>query len=121
MSTLKINTLSNVAGSQSISTDRVAQGTAAAWVNFNGTGTVAIRAGGNVSSITDNGSGDYTINFTNAMPDTSYAKVLGGSNDVNGARVASVTTVAAGSVRILYSTLPGANVDPTTANAAVFR
>lgn len=44
-----------------------------AWVNFNGTGTVAIRASGNVSSITDNGTGDYTVNFTNAMPDSNYA------------------------------------------------
>ena len=44
-----------------------------AWVNFNGTGTVAIRASGNVSSITDNGVGDYTVNFTAAMPDANYA------------------------------------------------
>ena len=44
-----------------------------AWVNFNGTGTVAIRASGNVSSITDNGTGDYTVNFTTAMPDANYA------------------------------------------------
>jgi hypothetical protein len=43
-----------------------------AWVNFNGTGTVAIRASFNVSSITDNGTGDYTVNFTNAMPDANY-------------------------------------------------
>jgi len=46
--------------------------TTRAWVNFNGTGTVAIRASGNVSSITDNGTGDYTINFTTAMPDANY-------------------------------------------------
>ena len=44
-----------------------------AWVNFNGTGTVAIRASGNVSSITDNGEGDYTVNFTTAMPGANYA------------------------------------------------
>jgi len=44
-----------------------------AWVNFDGTGTVAIRDGGNVSSITDNGTGNYTINFTNNMPDVNYA------------------------------------------------
>ena len=44
-----------------------------AWVNFNGTGTVAIRASFNVSSITDNGTGNYTVNFTNAMPDANYA------------------------------------------------
>ena len=46
---------------------------ARAWVNFNGTGTVAIRASGNVSSITDNGTGDYTVNFTTAMPDANYS------------------------------------------------
>jgi len=44
-----------------------------AWVNFNGTGTVSIRASGNVSSITDNGTGDYTVNFTTAMPDANYS------------------------------------------------
>ena len=44
-----------------------------AWVNFNGTGTVAIRASGNVTSITDNGTGNYTVNFTTAMPDANYA------------------------------------------------
>ena len=48
-----------------------------AWVNFNGTGTVAIRASGNVTSITDNGTGDYTINFTTAMPDVNYSVVFG--------------------------------------------
>ena len=44
-----------------------------AWVNFNGTGTVAVRASGNVSSITDNGTGDYTVNFTTAMVDANYS------------------------------------------------
>ena len=48
---------------------------ARAWVNFNGTGTVAIRASGNVSSITDIGTGDYTVNFTTAMPDANYSFV----------------------------------------------
>lgn len=48
-----------------------------AWVNFNGTGTVAIRASGNVTSITDNGTGNYTVNLTNAMPDANYAPVFG--------------------------------------------
>jgi hypothetical protein len=60
-----------------------------AWVNFNGTGTVAIRASGNVSSITDNGVGDYTVNFTTAMPDanfsgscsTAFASGNNGAND----------------------------------------
>ena len=48
-----------------------------AWVNFNGTGTVAIRGSGNVTSITDNGTGLYTANFTTAMPDANYAAMIG--------------------------------------------
>lgn len=51
-----------------------------AWVNFNGTGTVAIRAAFNVTSITDNGTGDYTVNFTTAMPDANYAMVANSPN-----------------------------------------
>ena len=58
--------------------------TCRAWVNFNGTGTVAIRASGNVSSITDNGTGDYTVNFTTAMPDADYSWQFGGWNNGNG-------------------------------------
>jgi hypothetical protein len=50
-----------------------ASGLAKAWVNFNGTGAVAIRASYNVSSITDNGTGDYTVNFTTAFADANYA------------------------------------------------
>lgn len=50
-----------------------------AWVNFDGTGTVSIRASGNVSSITDNGTGDYTVNFTTAMEDTGYAACFTGT------------------------------------------
>lgn len=65
MSTLKTNTIKN--------TDDVEMYLAKAWVNFNGTGTVAIRAAGNVSSITDNGTGNYTVNFTTAMPDANYS------------------------------------------------
>lgn len=78
-----------------------------AWVNFNGTGTVAIRASGNVTSITDNNNGDYTVNFTTAMPDANYATVIttnrssGNTTLVNISRIAdelSAPTVS--SVRI---------------------
>jgi len=71
MSTLVAQTISN--GTVSTSSANVIQGSAKAWVNFNGTSTVAIRASYNVSSITDNGTGDYTINFTNAFTDANYA------------------------------------------------
>jgi hypothetical protein len=67
MSTLKVTTLQNLSGTEVY--------TAKAWVNFNGTGTVAIRAAGNISSITDNGTGDYTMNFTTAMADANYAPI----------------------------------------------
>ena len=53
--------------------DNVAKRTAKAWVNFNGTGTVAIRDDFNVSSIGDNGTCDYTINFSTSMSDSNYA------------------------------------------------
>lgn len=76
---------------------------ARAWVNFNGTGTVAIRASGNVSSITDNGTGDYTVNFTTAMSDANYAFSVG-SNNFNQSYPRGTglfgTTPAAGSVRL---------------------
>lgn len=65
MSTAKFSTWLNPDGTENYK--------CRAWVNFNGTGTVAIRAAGNVSSITDNGTGNYTVNFTTAMPDVNYA------------------------------------------------
>jgi hypothetical protein len=70
---------------------------ARAWVNFNGTGTVAIRASGNVSSITDNGTGDYTVNFTNAMPDANYATVgiTEGANATNTTNLSVFTDISA--------------------------
>jgi hypothetical protein len=70
-----------------------------AWVNFNGTGTVAIRASGNVSSITDNGTGDYTVNFTNSMPDANYCNVFtAGRGDSNDVRVAQPINPLVGSL-----------------------
>jgi hypothetical protein len=83
MSTLKVNTIQDTSGNT--------QYTAKAWVNFNGTGTVAIRASGNVSSITDNGNtGNYTVNFSTAMSDANYAFTLGaGIGDANAGTIAS--------------------------------
>lgn len=70
MSTLRVTTITTPSGGQP-----TIDGLARAWVNFNGTGTVAIRASLNVSSITDNATGDYTVNFTTAMPDVNYSIV----------------------------------------------
>ena len=61
-----------------------------AWVNFNGTGTVAIRDNGNVSSITDGGTGDYSVNFTTAMPDANYA-ILGSAGHTSASNLIALT------------------------------
>jgi hypothetical protein len=104
MSTIKADTLSNVAGSQSVPVATVAQGSAKAWVNFNGTGTVAIRAAFNVTSITDNGTGDYTLNFTNAMPDASFAVfVNAGGSAIGNSNLATygVTSSSTSTARVI--------------------
>ena len=64
--------------------------TCRAWVNFKGTSTVAIRASFNVSSITDNGVGDYTVNFTTAMPDDDYSVLATGSGESGTGRTTSL-------------------------------
>lgn len=101
-----------------------------AWVNFNGTSTVSIRGSANVTSITDNGTGDYTVNLTTAMPDTNYCGVAlpndgtAGTNLVvgceNQSRTKSTTAFHVwtayggnGSNKTLY--------DVNTVNVAVFR
>ena len=81
---------------------------ARAWVNFNGTGTVAIRASGNVSSITDNGTGDYTVNFTTAMADVNYSTVISYSQNYAVAKCLGAQ---------LYIGVGGAEVAPTTTAA----
>ena len=96
---------------------------ARAWVNFNGTGTVAIRASGNVSSITDNGTGDYTVNFTTAMPDANYT--------ITGASMISTTSLSlffgpytstsASSARIFTLNSSFVLVDSAYVQVAIFR
>lgn len=124
MSTIKATTLSNLAGSKTVPTDTVVDGSAKAWVNFNGTGTVAIRRAFNVSSITDNGVGDYTVNFTTAMSDANYSSTVtsdrgspamfGYSKDVSTPRTSSLLRVGAS-----ISTT-GADTDSSYMNVAIF-
>ena len=101
-----------------------------AWVNFNGTGTPAIRASGNVSSITDNGTGAYAINFSTAMPDANYGanvSVCGmpGVSDANfittdqnnTSRVAPTTTAFS----MTAFRFQGSPIDPDYVRVSVFR
>ena len=96
-----------------------------AWVNFNGTGTVAIRASGNVSSVTDNGVGNYTVNFTTAMPDSDYGAVTsctgssGAENKlINGRNNTSLSNL---SCNLLVTNGSGADTDATTISVSIFR
>lgn len=132
MSTLRVNTLQNAAGTG----QPAMSGAAKAWVNFNGTGTVAIRASFNVTSITDNGTGDYTVNFTNAMADANYAVVGigrrngGASNSgygpvvsISGANDPTTTTLRLWTVDVQASSSAASIVvvsDLLSVNVAVF-
>ena len=74
-----------------------------AWVNFNGTGTVAIRGSGNVSSITDNGTGDYTVNFTTAMVDANFS--VGQTSQPNTSdnlSINNLSSISASQCRVVY-------------------
>ena len=106
-----------------------------AWVNFNGTGTVAIRASGNVTSITDNGTGDYTVNFTTAMPDANYGIAvsggIGGSVTADNATAyiglsRRATTPTTSAVRLACNLVNGAgsfimNADAEQVHVSIFR
>jgi len=98
---------------------------ARAWVNFNGTGTVAIRASGNVSSITDNGTGDYTVNFTTAMPDANYsAQVWAATSGSTGFFVGtqqSTTAPTASALRLVTRNNSQVANDLDYVQAAIFR
>lgn len=99
-----------------------------AWVNFDGTtnvgGNCTIRASGNVSTVADNGTGSYTVNFTNAMPDTNYG--IAGSSSTNGVTngfllAPGTTGRATTSVAVLSLGLNGNLYDPQAMTVTIFR
>jgi hypothetical protein len=107
--------------------DNVASRTAKAWVNFNGTGTIAIRASFNVSSITDNGVGDYTVNFTTAMTDANYA-ISGAGNEGTTALAGNATMISnpqsyqtTSSVRVFNTSHSGSALDGDCIRVIVLR
>ena len=107
----QITTALNATGSAPIYAAR-------AWVNFNGTGTVAIREAGNVSSITDNGTGDYTVNFTTAFTDNNYAISTSYGTTSGSIALSSPTTT---SVSIQTYSNADAAIDRSSIGIVVFR
>jgi len=79
MSTLQVSNISD--GTTTVGTEYVVNGSAKAWVNFNGTGTISTREDLNVSSLTDNGTGDYSTNFTNNMGGSNFVVGLSATDD----------------------------------------
>ena len=96
---------------------------ARAWVNFDGTGTPAIRASGNVSSITDDGTGQYRVNFSTSMPDASYSIVMSVQEDIGGGMRVGCgrSTQTAGSAFIEGRNSANNLMDPANFWVAVFR
>ena len=98
---------------------------AKAWVNFNGTGTVAIRADFNVNTITDNGAGNYTVNFSNAMSDANYGFALSKSEaesePIGYNATVSMIGISAGSIQIRIRYSNGVIGDDDYCCAAIFR
>ena len=102
-----------------------------AWVNFNGTGTVAIRASGNVSSITDNGTGDYTVNFITAIIDAKYGLSLGYMSyspttipywlALKGDISTGATLKTTIQLRVIYAGTGGISADVNEADITIFR
>jgi hypothetical protein len=95
-----------------------------AWVNFNGTNTVSIRASGNVTSITDNGTGDYTVNITTAMPNANYSAVFscqesGGAADFVSIKLNVAPTTSA--IRVQVWSYQGVAKDAPILNGVIFR
>tara|TARA_X000001382_G_scaffold123919_1_gene108079 strand:+ start:286 stop:750 length:465 start_codon:yes stop_codon:yes gene_type:complete len=128
---VRVTTLADSSGNNNSTPAEIASGRAKAWVNFNGTGTVAIRASYNVSSITDNSTGDYTITFTNAMADGNFA-VAGsaryGDNTANQMRVVSINSadtlanaMATSSVRVNINYSNSNDEDVQVVTVIIFR
>jgi hypothetical protein len=92
-----------------------------AWVNFNGTGTVAIRASGNVSSIGDTGTGSYSINFSNAMSDANYSAVCDAQASTSNLFGTFVDSFSTGSFRVVTVNSSSATTDAPIVCVAVFR
>ena len=126
MSTIKVTNIQDTSGNNSSTSAEIFNGRAKAWVNFNGTGTVAIRADFNVNTITDANTGDYTVNFSNALADANYAVLYTGGyepgvdartcNIIN-SDIAQTTSL----VRLRTIKVDATAIDTDRCNAAIFR
>jgi len=133
MSTIKATNITDLTGTYTSTTTAINRGIAKAWVNFDGTtaSPSTIRASYNVSSVTKNGTGDYTINFTTALADANYSAngfgSAGGSNyQIFGGNQGNGYVATASSLRCQFGYVSGTsgsltNQDPPIACIQIFR
>ena len=119
MSTLRVSTIQDTAGSNSSTPSQVFSGRAKAWVAINGAGTATIRGSYNVSSIVDQGVGDYSVNYSITMPDTNYLILLG--VDDNGAAYNNTTSLNGACVRNGFTTTTGTRLTNSGVNPGSYR
>jgi len=109
MSEIRVTTLKDTGGGNSSTAGEIFEGRAKAWVNFNGVGTVAIRDDFNVNTVGDNGTGNYTVNFSNSLGNTNYSisGMAGEDQDNGGNRMIGIRLVAADNASFMAFTYTG--------------
>ena len=128
MSTIKVTNIQDTSGGNQSTSEEIAQGRAKAWANFNGNSTPEFRDDFNFNTITDNGTGDYSLNFTSDMSDANYCVVVGTRSRSTGNVYHQITTVHAQStsaVQIKHQQIEGSsngisNQDTDTMYVCVF-
>ena len=130
-SILKVNTLTGVTAAGTIAvtaeggstTTNLQQGLCKAWINFNGGGTIAIRDSFNITSITDNGTGDYDVTIANDMANANYATLFGGGEggDANsGGRIPNLAIQTTSVMDVFCRNLENSAVDGVVQNLGFF-
>jgi len=102
VSTIKVDTIQSSGGGAVTLTNQHA---AKAWINFNGTGTIATRDSFNVGSITDNSTGTYTVNYTNSFSDADYSPTTGAGGSGYTDRLLTLSVLAAGSLNVVENSV----------------
>jgi len=112
MSTLNVSNISD--GTDTVETGYVVNGSAKAWVNFNGTGTIAVRDSLNVASLTDNGTGDFSANFNSSYSNTNYVVSMSAASTIASSdTMANAYSYGTGSVTVGVNNISGILTDRT--------
>ena len=121
-SILWVDTITHASSNNSIATSFIAEGSAKVWVNFDGTaGSLSPRDSHNVTSLTDNGTGDYTVTIASDMGNTNYSSVGSGQNtsNTNYGTVFNPASIATGTIQVKYHNASEAIKDGAQQNVLI--